>query len=111
MARIEVHDALHVPRPRNMGRILRASNNEFLVWQLARRSAKQLVDFGLAVWSVCAHVAQVALEARIGGKFAMLFPIDRTVQRHGKRSAQLFFQPLEHGAASKAEIDVQLGKM
>src|SRR5579859_951567 len=111
MARIEVHDALHVPRPRNMGRILRTRYDKFLARQLARRSAKQLVEFWLAVWSVCTHVAQVALKVRIDRKFAVLLGIDRTIERNGKRCMQLFFQPLQHGAASKAEVDGQFGKM
>jgi hypothetical protein len=51
------------------------------------------------------------LEIGIGGKSAMLLRIDRAIKRNGKGSVQLLFQPLEHGAASKAEVDVQFGEM
>ncbi len=49
MARVQVHDAFHILRPFDMRRILRASDDEFLVRKFPSRSAQQFVDLGLAV--------------------------------------------------------------
>ena len=65
MARVQVHDSFNVLRPFNAGRILRASHDKLAASQPACRRAEQLVDFGLAVQRVCAHVTQVACEPRI----------------------------------------------
>src|ERR1700686_2399582 len=111
MARVQVHDALDVPRPLNARRILRSSHDELFVRKPAGWNAEQLVNFGLTVRGVRTHVAQVARKPGLQRKVTVLFGIDRTIERNRKTRSQFLLQPFQHRTAGKAEINVQLRKM
>jgi hypothetical protein len=78
-ARIQVGDAAHVGRPAQSLRVLRSGENEFAPGKHLRRTAEELLDLGLAVGGVGAHVTEVAFKALADGKGAILVGIKRTI--------------------------------
>src|SRR5258708_7902527 len=103
-SRIEVHDPSDVLRPAHSSWILRTRDNKLLYRQVPRRLAEQLFQLRLPVGRVGPHVTQVACEPALGLPVAVLFRIERTVERHRTSRSEALLQFAQHFAAGKTEI-------
>src|SRR5581483_4097660 len=75
-ARIQVNDASDIGRPANARGILRTGNDEFAVRQEAGGPAEEFLDLGLPVGSEGSHIAQIAGEALVQRKAAVVLGIE-----------------------------------
>src|SRR5689334_5738506 len=106
-ARVEMFNAAHIFRPNEVLRILRASNNEFAVWQLARWFQEKFLNLGLAICGVRSHVAQVAGKALVHIEPSVMLGIKRAVKGSRPRRAEARFQFAQDRATGKAEIHIE----
>src|SRR6266850_959124 len=106
-SRIEVHDAPDVLRPAHSSWILRTRNNELFFRQLTCGLTEQLFQLRLPVGRVGPHVTQVACEPALGLPVAVLFRIERTVERHRTSRSEALLQFAQHFAAGKTKIEIE----
>src|SRR6267142_1066670 len=106
-SRIEVHDPPDVLRPAHSSWILWTRDNKLLSRQPHRGLTEQLFQLRLPVGRVGSHVTQVACEPAPRLPVAVLFRIERTVERHRTPRSEALFQFAQHFAAGKTEIEIK----
>src|SRR3954468_2519445 len=106
-SRIEVHDPPDVLWPAYSSWILRTRNDELFFRQLTCGLTQQLFQLRLPVGRVGFHVTQIACEPALRLPVAVLFRIERTVERHRTPRSETTLQFPQHFAAGKTEIEIE----
>src|SRR5262249_29943427 len=98
-------DPVHVGRPYDIRRVLRASDDEPQLRPASRRLKQQQVQRWLAVGAVCADIAEIP--PPLHGRRTVHCGIDGAIERHSPACAPSMLQRLQYRTTGEGEIDVE----